>query len=157
MVETREQQIRANLKRLAAIHAATTSVLEESVAILEAELYSLTHSKQPIRRNGDPPPNSGQPSIDRSVMCVVYRGRRCFLGNTLMLKFMERLTRRPNCYISYDTLLSDVWNAIREPSTVRSVVKTLRAKLRSAGMSELSDAIDGSVFRHYGLILERVN
>jgi DNA-binding response OmpR family regulator len=101
------------------------------------------------------PTDPNLPTIDRSVMCVVYRGQSCFLGNTLMLKFLERLARRPNRYVSYDSLLSDVWNSIRENSSVRSVVKELRAKLRAAGMSRLSDAIDGHVSGHYGLMLDR--
>ena len=154
MIETREQQLRATLKRLAAIHAAQMSVLDESVAILEAELDALSGAKEPATRNAEPSPESDQPTIDRGVMCVVYRGRRCFLGNTLMLKFLERLVRRPNRYVSHDDLLTDVWNAIREPSSIRSVVKELRVKLRAAGMSGLSDAIDGHVSGHYGLMLD---
>jgi len=156
MVETREQQIRTNLKRLAAIHATTMSVLEESVAILEAELdsFSLSPPSHPLQNKKQHDPE--QPLVDHSVMCVVYRGKQCFLGNTLMLKFMERLIRRANQYVSHDQLLTDVWNAVREPSTVRSVVKELRAKLRAAGMNGLSDAIDGRVYGHYGLMLNRV-
>ncbi len=40
MPETREQQIRINLSRLAAVHAAAMSALEESIAILQAEIES---------------------------------------------------------------------------------------------------------------------
>ena len=155
MIETREQQIRANVKRLAAIHAATISVLEESVTILEAELQVLSLSPQKPDLQNEKDIDPDQPLIDRSVMCVVYRGKRCFLGNTLMLKFMERLVCRANQYVSYNQLLSEVWNAVREPSSVRSVVKVLRAKLRAAGMAGLSNAIDGRVSGHYGLILNR--
>ena len=155
MVETREQQLRGTLKRLVALHAAEMSLLEESIAILESELEALSRPKQPVGQTEIQPTDPNLPTIDRSVMCVVYRGQSCFLGNTLMLKFLERLARRPNRYVSYDTLLSEVLNSIREHSSVRSVVKELRAKLRAAGMSRLSDAIDGHVSGHYGLMLDR--
>ena len=155
MFETREQQIRTNLKRLAAIHAATISVLEESVAILQSELETLSSPKVQALRNDEPRVDPDQLMIDRSAMCVVYRGRRCFLGNTLMLKFLERLARRPNHYVSHYNLLNDVWEGVRELSSIRSVVKELRAKLRAAGMSGLSDAIDGHVSGHYGLMLNQ--
>ena len=155
MVETREQQIRANLKRFAAIQAATISAHEQYAAILQAELDALSYPLQSDRPQNDKSIDPNHPVIDRSVMCVVYRGKQCFLGNTLMLKFMERLVRRANQYVSYNQLLSEVWNGVREASSVRSVVKELRAKLRAAGMAGLANAIDGQVYRHYGLMLNR--
>ncbi len=155
MTDTREQQIRANLKRLAAIQAVTISAHEEYAAILQAELDALGHPMQSARPQNEKSIDPDHPLIDRNVMCVVYRGKQCFLGNTLMLKFMERLVHRANQYVNYNQLLSEVWNAVREPSSVRSVVKELRAKLRAAGMAGLSDAIDGRVYGHYGLILNR--
>ena len=156
MMDTREQQLRDSLKRLSAIHSAEMARLEESISTIQAELNLLACPSQalpglPEQRSGVP-----LPIIDRDAMTVVYGGNRCFLGNTLMLKFLERLARRPNNYISYQILLADVWNGIREPASVRSVVKELRSKLRAAGMSRLADAIDGRVAGHYGLMLDRV-
>ncbi|WP_397570428.1 helix-turn-helix domain-containing protein [Schlesneria sp. T3-172] len=156
MITTREQQLRESLKRLAAIHAAEISILEESVAILQSELDALTHPNTPVAQGPLTPSQTADPRIDYGLMCVEFQGRHCFLGNTLMLKFFGRLARRPNCYLSYEVLLNDVWNAVRESSSVRSVVKELRGKLRAAGMSKLSDVIDGSVARHYGLMLNRL-
>ncbi len=153
MIETREQQIRDNLKRLAAIHATTMSMHEEYIAILQAELDALSRPKQTAPSIAIPSVDPDQPIVDRSVMCVVYRGKQCFLGNSLKLKFLERLARRPNQYVSYEALLNDVWNGIREPSTIRSIVKDIRAKLRAADMTQLSDAIDGHVAGYYGLML----
>lgn len=156
MITTREQQLRESLKRLAAIHAAEISILEESISILQSELDALTQPRPPVTQNPVATSQMADPRIDYGLMCVVFRGRHCFLGNTLMLRFFERLARRPNCYLSYEVLLNDVWNAVRESSSVRSVVKELRAKFRAAGMSPLSDVIDGSVTRHYGLMLNRL-
>lgn len=155
MTVTREQQLRATLKRLSAIHSAEMALLEESISILQSELTLLSVPSQSLSRSES---RSGDtlPMIDRDAMTVVFGGDRCFLGNTLMLKFLERLARRPNNYISYNVLLADVWHGIREPASVRSVVKELRAKLRSAGMSRLAEAIDGKVSGHYGLMLDRI-
>jgi len=156
MIETREEQIRANLQRLAAIHAATSAMLEESVAILEAELDALTRAREPSARTADLRTSFDEPVIEHLTMCVVYRGKRCPLGNTLKLKFLERLLLRPNTYFSHRELFCDVWKGRREPSSLRSVVKELRARLRAAGMSRLSDAIDGHVYGHYGLMLNQI-
>ncbi|HUQ71689.1 MAG TPA: winged helix-turn-helix domain-containing protein [Planctomycetaceae bacterium] len=148
----RTAQIRLHLKRLAAVHAATISAHEEAIAIFQAELDALddpaTHDA-----GAQPPASSDRPAIDKSKLSVVYRGGRCFLGNTLGLRFLERLLRRPNQYLSYATLLDDVWQAQRADSSVRSVVKELRSKLRMAGMVDLAEAIDGRVKGHYGLML----
>ncbi|MDB5335986.1 MAG: queC 2 [Planctomycetaceae bacterium] len=154
MIKTREQQIRANLERLANIHSAAMSALEESVAILQAELESLS---EPQLSGFQQPKKSPQREqiAERSTFCAVYGGRRCPLGNTLMFKFLERLASHPGQYVSHADLFQDVWNAIREPVSLRSVVKELRAKLRAAEMFDLSDAIDGRVSGHYRLILNR--
>jgi DNA-binding response OmpR family regulator len=73
----------------------------------------------------------------------------------LPLKLFERLARRPNQYLSYERLLDEVWEGTRSFSAIRSVVKTLRGRLVKAGMADLADAIDGSVYRHYGLKLDK--
>lgn len=72
MAETRGQQLRANLKRLAAIHAAEMSALEESVSNLLAELEALSRPRPPAPQYEDQPTDSDHPTIDRGVMCVVY-------------------------------------------------------------------------------------
>jgi hypothetical protein len=51
-------------------------------------------------------------------------------------------------------LLDDVWHCKRTKSAVKSVVKSLRIKLRVAGLTELAQAIDGSVYGHYALKLD---
>lgn len=153
MFEARQDRIRDNLRRLSAIHDAMMSVLEESSAILQAELEELSKSSQVAPCSHKSEENPDTPVIDRNRMCVVYRGQRCFLGNTLKFKLLERLLRRRNQYVSYDDLMDEVWDAIRARSTVRSLVRELREKLRDAGMLSLSDAIVGQVNKHYGLFL----
>ena len=85
-------------------------------------------------------------------MAVAYRGRECFLGNSLGLRLLARLADRPDRYVSYDDLLADVWDGgHRSDAAVRSVVRDLRRRLRAAGLGDLAAAIDGSVSGHYAL------
>ncbi len=150
MNDVREQRIRENLQRLAAARLLAISLLEESIAILQTQLTedSFVEGSQTTHA----PDSSPLPIVDRRVMSVVFRGKHCFLGDTLMLRFLEHLIQHPNQYIAYRTLLDDVWKDQRDPSSVRSVVKELRARLEAAGMSELSAAIEGHR-GHYGLML----
>jgi DNA-binding response OmpR family regulator len=94
-------------------------------------------------------------TIDQAMLSVVFQGRSCFLGNTLPFKFVGCLASRPNIYVPYQHLLSDIWNGgLRSDAAIRSVVKTLKNKLRQANMGKLADSIDGSVPRHYALKLK---
>lgn len=94
--------------------------------------------------------------VDPSTFTVHWREKRCALGFTTAFRIMERLARRPNEYLSTDRLLEDLWSGPRAYSTVRSTVFRLKAKLRSAGLVELADSIDGSTAGHYALkIAER--
>jgi hypothetical protein len=155
MLETREQRIRTILKWLSAAQATEISALQESIDFFQGELD---------RISGETPNPSGVQSwnanselviMNHSMMCVEYGGKSCFLGNTLMFKFLAQLARRRNRYVSYDVLFDEVWCATRDRSSVRSVVKELRAKLLAAGMRRLCEAIDGRVSGHYGLMLSR--
>lgn len=94
-----------------------------------------------------------RPLVSRSLLAVTYRGKTCFLGNTLPLRLIECLLRVPNQYVSHEQLQEDVWNGVRSRAAVRSVVKELRAKLRAAGMAKLAEAIDGRVAGHYAIFL----
>ncbi|MFL5329207.1 MAG: hypothetical protein ACJ8C4_09845 [Gemmataceae bacterium] len=98
---------------------------------------------------------NGKVEIDRSRLTVAYRGKTCFLGNTLAFRFLVHLARRPDAYVAYEDLLSEVWRGMRTDSAVRSVAKTVRHRLRAAGLSELASAIDGSVARHYRLRIRK--
>lgn len=91
--------------------------------------------------------------VDRSRLTVTFRGKSCFLGNTLPFRFLERLAEKPNTFVPHEELLTDVWEGNRSDAAVRSVVKTLRRKLRDAGLTEVADAIDGTTSGHYTLKL----
>ena len=45
---------------------------------------------------------------------------------------------------------------VRVDAAVHSAVKVLRRKLSAAGMADLAAAIDGSVSRHYALMLDEL-
>ena len=91
--------------------------------------------------------------MDLSTFSVRHEGRICFLGNTLPFRLLARLLRRPNNYVSHQILLDEIWDGIRSPEAVRSVVKTLRSKLRDAGLVTLSNSIDGKTRGHYAVFL----
>ena len=93
------------------------------------------------------------PRMDHSTFSVRHEGGICFLGNTLPFRLLARLLRRPNSYVSHQILLDEIWEGIRSPEAVRSVVKTLRSKLRDAGLVTLSNSIDGKTRGHYAVFL----
>src|SRR5262249_53464813 len=133
----RREQIRRSLRTLADSYRAQMDLLERTQALLSEEL-AFEVPRQP---------HSGRPSdlfIDAALLSVVFRGKTCFLGNTLPFRFLSHLARRPNRYVSYDELKTSVWDGTRvSADAIRSVVKELRHKLRSAGLSDLASAIDG--------------
>ena len=85
-----------------------------------------------------------RPLLDESTMSVLWKGRNLHLGNTLSFRLLAHLARRPNQYVTHLDLLRDVWDdqhlAI---STIRSVVRHLRERLRNGGMDDLAVAIRG--------------
>jgi hypothetical protein len=95
----------------------------------------------------------GRPVADPATYSIYWRGRTCFLGNTLTFRLFAQLARRPNRFYSHDELLHDVWQGPRSREAVRSVVKVLRRKLREAGMSDLAAAISGNAWNNLGLQL----
>jgi hypothetical protein len=152
METNRRERIQRSLRSLAESHAATIDLLEEAMTLLSDEfsLDPLTF----LRRSSSADKNTPQLAIDRGLLSVRFGEKTCFLGDSFPFKFICRLARSPNTYISYQELLSDVWqDQIVEDCTVRSTVKVLRKRLRAAGMNEVADAIDGSIRRHYVLKL----
>lgn len=152
----KRERIRQTLKSLAEAQAATISLMEEALSLMTEEL-----ALDPItfwKSRGSPfvfPSPKKTALFDTEMLTITFQGKSCFLGNTLPFRFFVRLARRPNTYVTYEDLLSDVWDGVRTDEAIRSVVKTLRSKLREAEMSYLADAIDGSVPGHYGLKLAR--
>jgi DNA-binding response OmpR family regulator len=155
MKPPRREQIQRALRSLAASYAATMELLERTLPLLSEEFSLDPHSNlraQAAQRRYLHPSNDYL--IDGGLLSVNFGGRTCFLGNTYPFKFIACLAQRPNIYVTHEDLLSEVWDGIRSHSTVRSVVKVLRKKLRQAGMAPLAEAIDGTVSGHYALKLK---
>lgn len=99
---------------------------------------------------------STRPSIiDETTFSVRWADRTCRLGNTVAFRLLERLARRPNQFISCETLLDELWDRHASRDAVRSTVKILRRKLTAAGMEDLAAAIDGSTSHYYALMIAR--
>ena|SRR5690349_14552413 len=149
----KREQIRRTLKSLAEAQASTIQLMEQAVALFSDELALDPLSFWKSHKSRQLPMSSAGAIVDEELLEIRYRGRKCFLGNTLPFRFFARLHRRPNSYLTYEELLEDVWDGIRSDSAIRTVVKRLRNILRRAGMDELADAIDGSVPGRYALRL----
>jgi DNA-binding response OmpR family regulator len=154
MEPRRREQIQRSLRSLAESYRATMGLMEQTLALLceELSLDPLTYFQT---RSLSEPAQASQPGllVDPSVLSVTFRGKVCFLGNTLPFKFLRRLAQRPNTYVTYEDLLAEVWQGVRSDEAVRSVAKTLRNRLRRAGLADLAAAIDGTVPGHYALRL----
>lgn len=88
-----------------------------------------------------------RPLLDESTLSVIWKRKTLHLGNTLAFRFLERLARCPNQYVTHLDLLRDVWeDEFTATATIRSHVRQLRRKLRGAGWTDLADAIRG----HHG-------
>jgi hypothetical protein len=150
-------EIAAALQRLAATYAQSIRKFEETLNILCHELniqdihWSQFAPSLPVALESD-----DQLVADRRSLSVRWRGRACFLGNTLLFRSFEKLALRPNRYCSHDELLADVWGGPRSTVSIRNVAKRLRDRLVRAGMKNVADAIDGTVRGHYALKLDRL-
>jgi hypothetical protein len=158
--KVRKDQIAASLRNLVTAYSKAMAHLEDALAVLckELELGEIEMFDKRLLTLRDPthaPEDADRPIADQPLLSVRWHGKSCFLGNTMPFWFFERLARRPNQYYSYEQLLDEVWEGSRTFSAIRSVVKVLRRKLVAAGMADLADAIDGSVSRHYGLMLDK--
>lgn len=145
-------KLHSALRTLAESFAATTRYFEQTHTLLRDALACCqAASLNPA------PANAGRGVtplvVDEATLTVTFRGRSCFLGNTLPFHLMARLARGPNQYFTHDQLLADVWDGVRSSDAIRSVVKTLRQKLRGGGLGDLAAAIDGSAAGRYALKL----
>jgi len=144
--------IKHTLRNLAESQAKTIELMEQTLTLLGEELAIDAISFWKSRTAVITSPQSGDfLMIDHNRLQVVFRGRSCVLGNTLPFKLLARLARRPNTYVTYDELLSEVWEGVRSEAAVRSVVKRLRQALRREGMADLAEAIDGTEAGRYCL------
>lgn len=85
--------------------ALTTMCAEE----IRAMAYAKLHGNQPGRNE----PGDGlfeglfgldqRPRIDHTTLSVVWDGKRCYLGHTILFKLAERLSLRPPGYEGLET------------------------------------------------------
>ena len=148
MGSTKQEEIREVLRSLAFTHSLVVEQMESMISVLTKllELDELSSTLRCSRRKGWPVAN-------RDTLSVEWEGKSCFLGNTLLFWFFERIARTPNRYVSHQQLLDDVWGGNRHPTTIRGVVKRLRDKLAKVGMGDLATRIDGSENGYYGLMM----
>lgn len=155
-----KEEIAKCLKDLATTYVLAIRQLEETLAILCRELdlqeTSWLADILALEPGTDPVASAVRPIADRATLSVVFQGRSCFLGNTLLFHFFETISRRPNRYYSHSELLDEVWGGPRSDATIRNVAKRLRDQLTSASLSELAESIDGSTPGFYVLRLSRV-
>ena len=150
--------IQEALRRLATSHTASVAEFEETIAlltnVLELDELEVDRALRPTAdQQSTGSVESALPTADRTTFTIIWRGRFCFLGNTLLFRLFERLVRSPNRYVPHVDLLDDVWDGPREGSTIRGVAKRLRDQLAMSGMEDLAQAIDGNISGHYGLML----
>jgi len=94
--------------------------------------------------------------IDAAAFTVKWRDQSCHLGPTILFKLVQRLARRPERYLTYDTLMEDVWDRRCSDTAIRSAIKRLRWALHDAGMLEVAAAIRAQG-RCYGLFLNDID
>lgn len=154
MQPQRREKIDRSLRVLAQTYRSMIEVMENTLALLceEFQLDPLTYFKthSPARPALVADDNL---AVDPALLSVTFRGKVCYLGNTLPFRLLYHLAQRPNRYIDYEELLTEVWQRTVSDSSVRSVVKTLRSRLRQAGLADLANAIDGTARGHYALKL----
>ncbi|QDV25891.1 winged helix-turn-helix domain-containing protein [Aureliella helgolandensis] len=129
-------------------HRSHSEILQTLKATIEAALRPPNQETTDTRL-------SSEPRIDQQMLCVYHDGKCCFLGNTLPFKILARLMRTPGIYVPHNVLLKELWEGVRSDSAIRSVIKTLRIKLRKAGLNAVADRIDGSVRCHYSFRCHR--
>jgi DNA-binding response OmpR family regulator len=127
---------------------------KELRSTIRAELDSEVAVRR--HRSGDGLICSGmdeRPIVDHSTLSVSWAGKSCHLGYTVLFRLADRISRRPNQYVTGEQLLREVWeDGLRSPDTIRSTIRRLRDRLSLAGMQDLAAAIRGRGGR-YGLIL----
>ena len=51
-----------------------------------------------------------RPRVDHTTLSVVWAGKQCYLGSTVLFRLADRLTRWPNHFATEADLLRDVWS-----------------------------------------------
>lgn len=139
------------LAELATLHADAAAVAERAWSALNQQDKDNPHNLPHDDQHQSCLPRD-RLLVNPTIFIVEWHGRCCHLGPTILFKLMQRLARRPGRYLTYDTLLEDVWGRPCSDAAIRSAIKRLRHILRDAGMPELAAAIKGQT-ECYGIFL----
>ena len=112
---------------LTALHTAATAVAERALLAL-ADYGRIGERDEPSCKFQCRPTASERPMVNPSAFTVVWQGRHCHLGPSILFKLIERLARQPDRFYPYDILMEDVWDGLRSNTAVRSAVKRLRRR-----------------------------
>ena len=153
MESARRERLQDSIRILVESYRSANDLFERSLAVIckELSLDPATYFQIHVRSRAVIDTEAFR--IDRGMFSVHFKGRMCFLGNGLPFRLFCRLADQPDVFVSYDELLSTVWDGFRSSAAVRSVVKILRSRLRHAKLDELAAGIDGTVPYHYALHL----
>jgi DNA-binding response OmpR family regulator len=136
---------------LAALHNAAAAIAERALSAL-TDYRKIVERDETCRKFQCQQIPSDRPMVNPSTFTVVWQGRHCHLGPSILFKLIERLSRQPDRFYPYDILLDEVWDGLRSNTAIRSAVKRLRRALCEAGMVDLAGAIKGRG-KCYGLFL----
>ncbi len=134
-MEARTTDIETLRARLSTIMAEAHEILDQLVAAGEQAI-------------GEPVVDPGAPKLDADTFSVSYGGRICELGNSIAFRLLQRLARRPGVYVHHNRLIEVVWGQRVTASAIHAAVTRLRQRLRTAGLAELADAVEGSEKNH---------
>lgn len=101
-------------------------------------------------------PNPGDPPVlDEGRFEVLWRGKRCRIGNRIRYWLFEKLLKNAGRCVTTEELIRAGWrdrNGNGSDERLWEEVSRLRRRLGAAGMEDLASAIDGtSEPRHYRL------
>ena len=119
---------------------------QEIHALVRTQIDSETHIGLGCIANGSAhfAQDKQRPLLDESTLSVIWNDKKLHLGHTLAYRLLARLARCPNQYVTHLDLIRDVWDDDDlATATIRSLVRELRRKLRSGGMTDLATAIRG--------------
>ena len=105
MGPSKQGEIREVLKSLAYTHSLVVEQMESMICVL-TKLLEVDELNAIARRDRR---RKGWPVANRDTLSIEWEGNSCFLGNTLLFWFFERIARTPTRYVSHQQLLDDVW------------------------------------------------
>jgi DNA-binding response OmpR family regulator len=147
MTTQKVQQLAQLTNRLAEILMTVVICAEELRTEVHVELHgsdSIVGGQSSSAAASSGPRVNQRPFLDQSTLCVRWKGKSLHLGHTRGFWLLDRLSRRPNQYVTHLDLLHDVWDdEDLAVATIRSVVRHLRRRLRDGDMGELAAAIRG--------------